>query len=449
MDIIAVIIFLAGLLLGLFIQKILGLKSKDSGLEEELSTFKNNNSSLKKETELLQLQMNKLHEDLFAQKNNERELINEKITLNNRLSISQTNLKNLEDRLRSQKSELERLQEKFQKDFQLVADSILKQNSQDFSRTHHKELAEILKPLKEKIKVFEESIEKKYVDETKERSSLKQELKQLLEINKTLNLQAENLTSALKGDNKAQGNWGEMVLERILESSGLIKGEEYEKQFSDINSDNKKIQPDIIIKLPEEKHIIIDAKVSLIAYERYASETDEQLKIGHLKSHIISVKSHVKLLSEKNYQTGVGVNSPDFVLLFMPIEPSFTLAAQYDSGLFNYGWEKKVIIVSPTTLLATLKTIASVWKNERKFKNAHEISLNAAKLYDKFKGFIDDMQKIEKGINTAQNAYKDAFSKLSSGKGNLISRAEKFKELGVTPTKKIPSELNESNFDEK
>ena len=263
----------------------------------------------------------------------------------------------------------------------------------------------------------------------------------MLELNNTLNNQAQNLTNALKGDNKQQGNWGEMVLERILESSGLIKGEEYETQFSDTNSDNKRIQPDVLIKLPDSKHIIVDSKVSLVAYERFTNSEEETERDLALKNHVLSVKNHVKHLSEKNYQTGIGVNSPDFVLLFIPIESSFSAAIQGDEGLYNYAWDKKVVIVSPTTLLATLRTIASVWKHERQTKNAIEIADKAGRLYDKFKSFIDDMQKIDRGINATRTAYDDAFNKLKTGTGNLIRRAENIKELGAKTNKSIPQDL--------
>ena len=387
-----------------------------------------------------------LTQELKSQYNKIEELIKDKIELNTQLSVTETNLLNLEEKLISQKSEIEQLQDRFTKEFKLVAESILKQNTKDFSESHQKELNQILLPLKEKIKSFEENVEKKYVDETKERSSLKQEIKQLFELNKTLNIQAENLTTALKGENKTQGNWGEMVLERILESSGLIKGEEYESQFNDTNSENKRIQPDIIIKLPEKKHIIIDSKVSLVAYERLISLDDPNYKDTHLKAHVASIKNHVKGLSEKNYQSGSLIDSPDFVLLFMPIEPAFSLAAQFDRELFTFAWDRKVILVSPTTLLATLRTIAAVWKNERQTQNAQDIAEKAGSLYDKFCGLVDDLQKIDKGLNSAQNAYDDAFNKLKSGRGNLIGRAEKIKALGAKTNKNLPKELIE--FDE-
>lgn len=365
----------------------------------------------------------------------------EKLKISNELTQSESNLSHLNERLGEQKGELITLQQKFQKEFQLIADQMLKQNANEISISHQKELNQLLNPLKEKINQFEANIEKKYIDETKERANLKTELAQLLSLNKTLNLQAENLTTALKGENKTQGNWGEMILERILESSGLQKGEEYETQFSDTNSENKRIQPDVIIKLPENKHLIIDSKVSLVAYESYTSSTDTNKREVSLKAHLSSIKNHVKGLGEKNYQTGSSLQSPDFVLLFMPIEAAFSLALQNESQLFNYAWERKVVLVSPTTLLASLRTISSVWKNERQTKNAQDIAEKAGNLYDKFVGFLEDMEKIDKSLKTAQNHYNDAFNKLSTGRGNLVTRAEKIKQLGAKANKSIPNNL--------
>lgn len=412
---------------------------------KQSQTIEIQKAALEKELEFLTTRENQFSQLYEKEREQNSLLTKENSQLRTKLGVNEANIQNLTQQLTKQKEELINLQDRFTKEFKLIANEIINNNSKELSLRHNKELNEVLTPLKEKIALFQTDIEKKYIDETKERSSLKQEIKQLLEINKTLNEQAESLTSALKGDNKIQGNWGEIVLERILESSGLVEGKEFQKQFSDVNHQDKKIQPDIIVWLPEDKHVIIDSKVSLVAYEKFINEDKEESRNQYLKQHILSLKNHVKQLSEKNYQTGKKINSPDFVLLFLPIEPSFTLAAQYDPQLFSYSWERKVIIVSPTTLLATLRTIASVWKNERKFENAMQISENAAKLYDKFKGFIDDMIKIEKGLITAQNSYDEAFSKLSSGKGNLISRAEKFKNLGVTPTKTLPKTLTNNN----
>jgi len=437
-DIFSLMVFVLAFILGFGLAYFRYGKHKNNPVEqEEMQLLKNEVLSLAKDKEHLESRIEKSIEEFNKQRNREQELQEERNQLNAKLAESKTNLTNLQSRLQEQKNELEQLQERFTKEFKLVANNILKQNSAEFSKAHQKELSEILAPLKDRIKSFESSVEKKYVDETKERAYLKQEIKSLIEANKTLNQQAENLTNALKGENKTQGNWGEMVLERILESSGLIKGQEYETQFSDTNSDQSVIRPDVVIRLPEEKHIIIDAKVSLTAYEKMISSKDENVRSNQLKLHIQSVKNHVKQLSEKSYFTGKKINSPEFVLLFMPVEPSFSLAARHDENLFSFAWDKKVVIVSPTTLLATLRTIASVWKQERQTKNAQEIADRAGKLYDKFVAFVEDFQKVEKGLNTAQAAYGEAFNKLSSGRGNLISRAEKIKKMGIKNNKNL------------
>jgi DNA recombination protein RmuC len=442
MELILVFTFLVGGIMGFTGAWIIAKKINNKNVDiENPKNILIENISLKKDVEHLQSQIkmkladnNKLQE-LQLNLNSEISILNIKLSELNSQKIS------LKEKLDNQANNLEKLQEKFSQEFKLIANSIIKQNSDELSIAHQKGLSEILSPLKERIISFESSIEKKYLDETKERSALKQEIKQLVDLNNTLNLQAKNLTNALKGDNKTQGNWGEMVLERILESSGLIKGKEYESQFSDTNIDNKRILPDIIIKLPDHKHIIIDSKVSLVSYERYSCLEDKDERILELKNHIHSVKSHVKKLSEKNYQTGIGVNSPDFVLLFIPIESSFSAAIQGDESLYSYAWDRKVVIVSPTTLLASLRTISSVWKHEKQTKNAIEIANKAGRLYDKFKSFIDDMQKIDRGISASRSAYNEAFNKLKSGTGNLIKRAENIKDLGAKTTKSISNEL--------
>ncbi|HIE15448.1 MAG TPA: DNA recombination protein RmuC [Bacteroidales bacterium] len=279
-------------------------------------------------------------------------------------------------------------------------------------------------------------MEKKYIDETKQRSELKEHLNALKALNKNLTHEAQNLTEALKG-NKTQGNWGEMILERILEESGLIKGKEYQTQVTDKNQEGSTIKPDIVVKLPENKHIIIDSKVSLTAYESFVSTKDETKQNKYLKQHLLSVKNHIKALSEKNYYSSKNLNSPEFVLMFIPIESSFSITIKAEQNLFSFAWNKKIIIVSPTTLLATLRTIASVWKHEKQTKNAVEIAKQAGQLYDKFAGLLEDLSKIERNLETLRKSYDDAKTKLD-GRGGLISKMEKIKNLGAKATKSIP-----------
>jgi len=447
MDFIPILIFLAGAALGYWIAIRLVKNKNSAGSNSELKgiDLKSQNIALQKDVEHLNQRIENSINEFKEQRKREEVLLSEKLELSAEVSAKENKIQNLEEKLTEQKQEMEKMQKHFSKEFKLIADSILKQNSKEFSEAHQKELNEILSPLKEKIKSFEENINQKYNDELKERSYLKKELEQLLKLNQTLNEQAENLSTALKGENKTQGNWGELVLERILESSGLIKGQEYEVQYSDTNNENKRIQADVIVRLPDDKHIVIDSKVSLVAYEKLILAEDEAERENQLKLHLTSIKSHIKNLSEKNYQTASSINSPDFVLLFIPIESSFSLAMQGDTDIYSYAWDRKVVIVSPTTLLATLRTIASVWKHERHNRNANEIAERAGRLYDKFKSFVDDMQKIDKGIASAKNAYDDAFNKLKTGKGNIIGRIENMRELGAKTTKELPKELIDSN----
>ena len=443
MDISLLLFFFIGLIVGALLGWLIGkVKSVRKTMPNaEANQLENEKISLQKDVEHLNQRLERSILEFKEQDLREKALIEEKIELTRQLSSTENDLKNLNEKLTNQQKEMDKLQDLFMKEFRATADAILKQNTREFSAAHQKELKELLHPLRDKIQSFESNIEKKYIDETKERSSLKQEIKQLVELNQTLNEQAENLTTALRGENKTQGNWGEMVLERILENSGLIKGQEYEIQYSDTNQDNKRIQADVIVNLPDKKHIIIDSKVSLVAYEQLIQSDEKEEKQRFLKQHLTSIKTHVKTLGDKNYQTATTLNSPDFVVLFIPIESSFSLAIQGEPDLYNYAWDRKVVIVSPTTLLATLRTIASVWKHENQIKNARKISENASKLYDKVAAFVEDLQRVGKGLKTAQDAYDLALNKLSTGRGNIVRRTEQFKELRVDSTKELPQEL--------
>jgi DNA recombination protein RmuC len=257
-------------------------------------------------------------------------------------------------------------------------------------------------------------------------------------LNARVSEEANNLTKALKGDVKKQGNWGEIILERVLERSGLTKGREYEREEVIEGADNSVQRPDVIIHLPDNKHIIIDSKVSLVAYERFVSAESEEKQLLNLKEHVNSIRNHVKLLSDKNYQQAHNINTPDFVLMFLPIEASFSVAVQADSELFSFAWEKKIVIVSPTTLLATLRTISSIWKQENQTKNAQEIARLSGTLYDKFVGFAEDMEKIKANIDRTSKSYDDAMKKMKDGTGNIVRTAEKIKELGAKTTKSLP-----------
>ena len=347
---------------------------------------------------------------------------------------------NLAEKLENQKLEIETLQKRLTTEFENIATKILKERSEEFSVSNHKNLSEILNPLKERIQLFEKKVDETYDKELRDKISLREEVRKLTELNTRVSEEANNLTKALKGDVKKQGNWGEVILERVLERSGLTKGQEYEREVVVEGVDHLVQRPDVIIQLPDNKHIVIDSKVSLVAYERLISAETEEKKVVYLKDHINSLRSHVKLLSEKNYQNAQNINTPDFVLMFLPIEASFSIAVQGDSEIFSYAWERKIVIVSPTTLLATLRTISSIWKQENQTKNAQEIARLSGALYDKFIGFTEDMSKIKANIDRTSSAYDDAMKKMKDGSGNIIRTAEKIKELGAkTGNKSLPA----------
>lgn len=316
-------------------------------------------------------------------------------------------------------------------------ESVLRQGRM-LSDQQQVKLNDVLTPLKEKLLAFETQVNEGQKNSLHQNTVLLEQIKNLTSLNQTVTQKTEDLTNALKGSNKSQGNWGEMILERVLESSGLKKGMEYETQFVTKNQINETIKPDAVIFLPDNKNLIIDSKVSLTAYERYTSAEEGTIeKEQALKEHIESLKSHIKLLSAKDYHTGLDLNSPDFTLLFIPIESGFVATISQDTTLFNYAWERKIVLVSPSTLLATLRTIASVWKTEYQTRNAIEIARQAGDLYDKFVSFTQDMEDVGKHIKRAEDAHAGALNKLSTGKGNLVSRAEKLHKLGIKSTKKL------------
>jgi DNA recombination protein RmuC len=283
-----------------------------------------------------------------------------------------------------------------------------------------------------------------YLNDNKERAGLSEQIKMLHDLNQQMSKDANNLTKALKGETKTQGNWGEFILERVLEKSGLVKGQEYAVQESITDEEGKRLQPDVVIYLPESKCIIIDSKVSLVGYERYCSAEDEVIKAAALKEHISSIKKHIANLSSKNYQNLYKIKSLDFVLLFMPIEPAFSLAVQNDMELFNDAFERNIVIVSPSTLLATLRTIASIWRQENQNRNALEIARQSGALYDKFQSMVTDLMEVGKRLHSVQDNYEDVMKKLSTGKGNLITSVEKIKKLGAKATKSLPQGMADS-----
>ncbi len=348
-----------------------------------------------------------------------------------------------QEKIAEQKEELENLHHKLNRDFELIAARLFDEKSQKFTTVNSLSMDQLLAPLKANIKSFEEKVEKVYKAESDERNVLKGEINKLMELNRHISEEAGNLTRALKTDTKKQGNWGEMVLDRILEASGLKEGESYTKQGSYQNAEGARLQPDVVVQLPGNKQVIVDSKVSLLAYERLVNcESDEERKL-HLKDHLNSVRTHVAGLGAKNYQDLYCIHSPDFVLLFVPIESSFAIAIQHDIDLFEFAWNRKVVIVTPSTLLATLRTIASIWKQELQTQNAIEIATRAGALYDKFAGFVTDMENIGSSLDTAKKHYSNAFSKLATGDGNLMKRVEGLEKLGARVKKRLDKRLLE------
>jgi DNA recombination protein RmuC len=358
-------------------------------------------------------------------------------------------LAHAEDKFQS----LQAAREELRQQFRAMASDILDEKSVKLAETNQLGLGSILQPLQEKIASFEKKVEETYSREARERFSLEKELRNLQTLNSRLSEDALNLTRALKGDNKAQGNWGEFILSSILDASGLTEGREYETQRTLMASqphatdDGRMIrsQPDVLIYLPDNRQVIVDSKVSLTAYERYCSaETEEERQLS-LQQHVLSLKSHIKQLSEKRYQNLPQLNSLDFVLLFVPIEPAFSLALQKEPGLFNSAFEHQIVLVGPTTLLATLRTIQNIWRYENQSRNAQDIANKAGAMYDKFVNFAEDMDELGKKIDTTRRSYDAAMNKLQLGRGNLISRAETLRELGARASKQqMPDRLEQA-----
>ncbi len=327
--------------------------------------------------------------------------------------------------------------------FESLANQIFDTKSKQFKEQNNQSLNEIVSPLKEQLGDFKKRIEHVYEHETRDRVTLREEISQLRKDTQKMNQEALNLTRALKGDNKTQGNWGEMILEKVLEESGLRKGIEYDPQGSFRDEDNSLFKPDIIIRLPGDKDVVVDSKVSLVAYERYCSTEDDAERIKALKEHSLAVRQHIKGLSEKDYSSLKGLRSLDFVLLFIPIESAFIAAFQADEKVFADAFEHKIVVVTPTTLLATLRTIENIWRYERRNENARIIADKAGALYDKIRGFVEDLDKLGTQLSTVNKTYEGVMNKLTLGQGNLIRQASSFVELGVKVKKTIPKKISE------
>jgi DNA recombination protein RmuC len=359
-----------------------------------------------------------------------------------RIASLENEVKNLLDQNKNLQLNNESTEKLMRKIMQEVTNEGLVKQGQVLTQQQEKTLVDIVNPLKEKLKEFEQKVEDTRKEASTGNTQLLEQIKNLTTLNNTITEQTQNLTNALKGSTKTQGGWGEMILEKVLDSSGLAKGREYETQFVTSSSSGAVIKPDAVVFLPEEKNIIVDAKVSLTAYEQYTSAVDgSPEKETALKAHIVSLKNHIKNLAEKDYHTAINLKSPEFTLMFIPIESGFALSVQSDTELYEYAWSRRIVLVSPSTLLATLRTVASVWKAENSNKNTLEIARQAGDMYDKFVGFAENLQEVGKAIQKAETTYAEAIGKLSTGKGNLVNRAEKLRKLGLKTTKNIPQNL--------
>jgi DNA recombination protein RmuC len=437
--------FIIALFVGIFIGKIIfsaKSQSEKNILEEKLNTLKE------------QSQIDKISfEKNLLQINTEKEQIRtEKEVANIQLAKKEADFDSLLEKNKDQKQEVEQLQEKFTKEFENLANKILEEKTNKFTEQNKENMKNILSPLQDKILHFEKKVEDTHKESIDYHAALRQQILGLSEMNAQMSKETLNLTKALKGDSKMQGNWGELVLERVLEKSGLEKGREYEVQQSFTTAEGNRVFPDVVINLPDGKKMIVDSKVTLTAYERYINEDNDDLKSQHLKDHVLAIKRHVEQLGDKNYHDLYQIESPDFVLLFIPMEPAFALALNEDTTLYNKAFEKNIVIVTPSTLLATLRTIDSMWANQKQQENALEIARQAGALYDKFEGFVADLIKIGKKIDESKVEYSGAMNKLVEGKGNLITSVEKLKKMGAKAKKALPeniinrAETNENNL---
>ena len=428
------IYLLAGLVVGAFIVwlSVRSIVQKQKiDFQERLNKSETESSVLKEKIQFFSSENDKYKDELGTERQTARDLSNE-------LAGKEVEIKNFQEKIRDHKTELENINKRLKDEFENLANKILDDKSKKFTEQNRNNLTLILDPLKEKISSFEKKVTETYEKSLADRTSLKTELKNLQELNIKISEDATNLTNALKSDVKKQGNWGEIVLERVLERSGLTKGVEYVREMSVRSEDGDLLRPDVVIHLPEKKHLIIDSKVSLKDYEAFINADTQEEKEMFLKKHVASIKTHIKLLSEKKYQLTEEFDTPDFVLLFMPIESAFGAAVSADIDLFNFAWERKIVIVSPSTLLATLKTVESIWRQEKQTQNALEIARQGGNLYDKFISFVNDIEKLGNQINTVSKTYGEVHKKITSGKGDLISRAEKLRELGAKTSKILP-----------
>lgn len=422
MEITTILLLAAALFLGFAVAWIMGGRKQQSASHER--------TALATKLEMAQQELDNIRDELEFAKS-------ERTQYHERVVIAETKRELLEQ-------ELEKTEAKLRNEFKNTANNIFEDFSNKFTVQSEKKIGDLLNPLRERIGEFQKMVGESFTAQGKEQHSLKSEIEKIV-------LQTDGLTKALRGDVKAQGNWGEVMLERILEESGLRSGEDYIIQGTGMglnHADGGRLQPDVIVNLPDKKHIIVDSKVSLTAYERYCGESDETLRQLQIKEFVKSIKAHVNGLEQKRYQDIEKLGTPDFVMMFLPIEGAYSLAIQADSELHSYAWGKKIVLVCPATLFATLRTIASIWRIERQNVNAQEIARQGGALYDKFAGFIGDMEEINKHIHNLHKAYDNANNKLREGRGNLLNQTEKLRLLGAKTSKSLPKGKNEADMEE-
>lgn len=467
------------------IQKISALEAQlqeerieSSHLKKELEYFSQSKEKLKaskEQVQTLQMQLNeqskehlesyhhqqthykqlKVHHELLSQTFEKLEAKHEKVKEQNHALMEQnaqlnTRIREIEVQIVEQQKQnsdkLEMMKEhrrELKNEFEQMASKVFSGNSQEFSKLSRENISNMIKPLETQIGEFKKQVQSLYSDESKDRAMLKQEIHSLKELNQQISQDAINLTNALKGEKKQQGIWGEMILEKVLESSGLRKGVEYTREVSLKDAEGASYRPDVLVHLPDQRDLIIDAKTSLNAYERFMNEEDETLKQKHLSEHVIALRNHMKSLASKNYEKLLGINSLDFIFMFVPIEGALATALEEDGSLYDDAFKNQILLVGPTTLLIAMRAIENVWKYEKQNQNAREIAERAGALYDKFVNFSDDIVKISKQFETLQGSFESAKKRLSEGRGNLIRQVERLKEMGAKTNKQIPHEIKQ------
>lgn len=433
--------FIIALAIGIFLGKLIFSSKSDNEkklLEERNTGFANQLDQLKQQAASEKQYLEKQLTETVEERNNLR---NAKDSLAVQLTKKETDYENLLQRSKEQQQETEKLREQFTKEFENLANKILEEKSTKFTEQNKENIKNILSPLQEKILLFEKKVEDTHKESIDYHAALRQQILNLRDMSEQMSKETLNLTKALKGDSKMQGNWGELILERVLEKSGLEKDREYFVQHSHTTEEGTRLYPDVVINLPDGKKMVVDSKVSLVAYERYVNEEDDPLRVAHLKEHCNSIKRHVEQLSSKNYHELYKMESPDFVLLFIPIESAFAIALNEDNTLYNKAFESNIVIVTPSTLLATLRTIDSMWTNQKQQQNAYEIARQAGALYDKFEGLVSDLIMVGKRMDDGKKAYQGAMNKLVEGRGNIVTSIEKLKKMGAKAKKSLPENL--------